>query len=185
MWMMRKVAAVLAATVLVAGCASHNQSAGPSSATAGSAASQPPPSTASTPSTLRGTSVTLTANYPSVDEVFTNIVTGTVPVSWPKGTLYSTKNRLVQVQASFDVLDTTVTETFLMTASLGVGKFNGPVYKFTGAPPITNVTVDPNSDHSGDPVEISFTTDSISVNDSGLHVTSGAKQILDVTFAVM
>jgi hypothetical protein len=182
---MRKIAMVLAAVVLVAGCAGNNQSAPSSSTTVGSAASQPPPSTSEASRTLRGASVALTANYPTIDDVFTNTVTGTVPVSWPKGTLYSTKNRLVQVQAGFDVSDTTVTETFLMTAGLGTGKFNGPVYKFTGAPPITNVTVDPNSDHSVDPVSISFTADSISVNDSGLRVTNGAKQILDVTFSAM
>lgn len=139
------------------------------------------PSTPSAPQTMHGASVTLSANYPTVDDIFTNTVTGTVPVSWPKATLYGTRN-LVQVSASFDVTDTTVTETFLLTAGLGVGTFNGPVYKFTGAPPITNVTVDPNSDPGAAPVNVSFTADSISVNDSGVHVTNGAKQILDVTF---
>ena len=92
---------------------------------------------------------------------------------------------MVQVLASFDVTDTTVTETFLNTAALAVGTFNGPVYKFTGAPPIANVTVDPNSDHAVDPVKISFTADTISVNDAGLQVTNGAKQILDVTFSTL
>jgi hypothetical protein len=180
---MRKLAVVLAAAVLVAGCASHNQSAPNTSTTAASAASQPP--TSSAPRTLSGSTVTLTANYPTVDHVFTNTVTGTVPVSWPKGTLYGIQNRLVQVMASFDVTATTVTETFLTTAGLGVGTFNGPVYTFQGAPPITNVSVDPNSDHTVDPVNISFTADSISVNDSGVHVTNGAKQILDVTFSTL
>jgi hypothetical protein len=180
MW---KLTVVLAAAVLVAGCASHNQSAPGTGTSAASSTSQPP--SPSIPPTLRGATVNLSANYPTVDDVFTNTVTGTVPVSWPKGTLYGTRGRMVQVLASFDVTDTTVTETFLNTAGLGVGTFNGPVYKFQGAPPITNVTVDPNSDHAVDPVKISFTADSISVNDAGLPVTNGAKQILDVTFSAM
>ena len=92
---------------------------------------------------------------------------------------------MVQVLASFDVADTTVTETFLITTGVVAGTFNGPVYTFKGAPPITNVTVDPDSDHEVDPVNISFTTDSISVNDSGLHVTDGAKQILHVEFSTL
>ncbi len=147
-------------------------------ATSATTTSPPPP-----PASLNGSTVSLSANYPTADEVFTNTVTGTVPVSWPKGALFSTRNKLVQVNASFDVTGTQVTETFLMSARLGTGTFNGPVYKFTGAPVITKVTVDPQSDPSVAPTSIAFTADSISVNDSGLTVTSGAKQILDVTFA--
>jgi hypothetical protein len=182
---MRKLAVVVTAAALIAGCASQNQSAPNASTTAASAPSQPPASRSSIPRTLRGATVTLSANYPTVDDVFTNTVTGKVPVSWPKGTLYATRSPMVQVLASFDVADTTVTETFLTTTSLAAGTFNGPVYTFKGAPPITNVTVDPNSDHQVDPVNISFTSDSISVNDSGIHVTDGAKQILHVEFSTL
>jgi hypothetical protein len=115
--------------------------------------------------------------------VYSNTVTGTVPVSWPEGTLHSTRHKLMQVNASFDVTGTQVAETFLMSTRLGTGTFNGPVYKFTGAPAITKVTVDPQSDPAVAPAGIAFTADSISVNDSGLTVTDGAKQILGVTFA--
>lgn len=174
--MTRRVAivALSALTALAAGCGNQ---APPTASTSTSAAPPPPPAS------LNGSTVSLTANYPTVDQVFTNTVTGTVPVSWPKGTLYSTRNKLVQVNASFDVAGTQVTETFLTSARLGTGTFNGPVYKFTGAPAITKVTVDPRSDPTVAPVGIAFTADSISVNDSGLTVTDGAKQILDVTFA--
>ena len=172
---MRKLAVILTAAVLAAGCASHNQSTHTTTTTAPTAASH----------TLRGATVALSANYPTVDDVFTNVVTGKVPVSWPKGTLYATRSPMVQVLASFDVADTTVTETFLMTTSLAAGTFNGPVYTFKGAPSITNVTVDPNSDHQVDPANITFTNDSISVNDAGIHVTNGAKQILHVEFSTL
>ena len=179
------IVALSALTALVAGCGggapstSGTSSTGTVGATTTTSAAAPPPP----PASLNGSTVSLSANYPTADEVFTNTITGTVPVSWPKGTLYSTRNKLVQVNASFDVTGTQVTETFLMSARLGTGTFNGPVYKFTGAPAISKVTVDPQSDPSVAPTGIAFTADSISVNDSGLTVTNGAKQILDVTFA--
>ena len=170
--------AIVSLSALAAGCGggapstSGTSSTGTVGATTTTSAAAPPPPPAS-----------LSANYPTADEVFANTITGTVPVSWPKGTLYSTRNKLVQVNASFDITGTQVTETFLMSARLGTGTFNGPVYKFTGAPAITKVTVDPQSDPAVAPTGIAFTADSISVNDSGLTVTNGAKQILDVTFA--
>jgi hypothetical protein len=176
--------AIVALSALTAGCGggapstSGTSGTGTVGATTTESAAPPPP-----PASLNGSTVSLSANYPTADEVFTNTVTGTVPVSWPKGTLYGTRNKLVQVNAGFDVTGTQVTETFLMSARLGTGTFNGPVYKFTGAPAITKVTVDPQSDPSVAPTGIAFTADSISVNDSGLTATNGAKQILDVTFA--
>ena len=179
--------AIVALSALTAGCGGGAPSTSGTSSTGtvgatttASTSAAPPPA----PASLNGSTVSLSANYPTADEVFTNTVTGTVPVSWPKGTLYGIKNKLVQVNASFDVTGTQVTETFLMSARLGTGTFNGPVYKFTGAPAITKVTVDPQSDPAVAPTGIAFTADSISVNDSGLTVTNGAKQILDVTFAM-
>jgi hypothetical protein len=183
--------AIVAVSAAAAACGNHGSSTSgaSSSSTASSTASATASSSAapaappSPPASLNGATVSLSANYPTADDVFTNTVTGTVPVSWPKGSLYGTRNRLVQVNASFDVTGTQVTETFLANARLGTGTFNGPVYKFTGAPAITQVTVDPQSDPAVAPTGISFTANSISVNDSGLNVTNGAKQILDVTFA--
>jgi len=179
--------AIVALSAVAAGCGNHGPSTSgtfgtSSTATVGATTTSaaPPPA----PASLNGSTVALSANYPGADEVFTNTVTGTVPVSWPKGTLYSMRNKLVQVNASFDVTGTQVTETFLTNARLGTGTFNGPVYKFTGASVIAKVTVDPQSDPTVAPTSIAFTADSISVNDSGLTVTNSAKQILDVTFVM-
>jgi hypothetical protein len=179
--------AIVAASAVAAACGNHRPSTSGASSTpavsptaTASAAPAAPPSAFS----LNGATVSLSARYPTADDVFTNTVTGIVPVSWPKGTLYGTRNRIVQVLASFDVTGTQVTETFLTNARLATGTFNGRVYKFIGAPAITNVTVDPQSDPAVAPTGISFTANSISVNDSGLNVTNGAKQILDVAFAM-
>ena len=179
--------AIVALSGAAAACGNHGSSTSRTSGTSStgtvSATATTSAAPAAPPASLNGATVSLSANYPTADDVFTNTVTGTVPVSWPKGTLYGTRNKLVQVLASFDVTGTQVTETFLTNARLGTGTFNGLVYKFTGAPAITKVTVDPQSDPAVAPTGISFTANSISVNDSGLTVTNGAKQILDVTFA--
>lgn len=185
---MRNVLVAGALAILAAGCAEHPAppSAGGGGTTAPGLTTSASPAAAPTPDDLTGAAITLSANYPTQDVVFTNIVNGTVPAHWARGALHSMTGRLVQVNAEFDVAATQVTETFLMNARLGTGTFNGPVYTFQGAPKITNVTFNKQqSDPAVAPTSISFTDNSISVNDSGVSVTSGAKQVLDVVFATV
>ena len=135
------------------------------------------------PRDLTGSTVSLSASSPTRDQVITNVVTGTVPVRWATGALYSVGSGH-QVQAAFDVTATQVTETFLVDTPLSSGQFNGPVYTFTSAPPIANVTFNAAQSAPGvAPTSISFDANTIAVNDSGITVTNGAKQVLDVTFA--
>ncbi len=97
--------AIVSLSALAAGCGggapstSGTSSTGTVGVTTTTSAAAPPPP----PASLNGSTVSLSANYPTADEVFTNTITGTVPVSWPKGTLYSTRNKLVQVNASLDM----------------------------------------------------------------------------------
>lgn len=183
---MKKILVVGALATLAAGCAQHAAPPQPDvtrSTQIPAVTDSPAPAAAPMPRDLSGAGITLSANYPTQDQVFTNIVNGTVPAHWAPGALHSVTGRLVQVNAEFDVSATQVTETFLMNARLGTGTFNGPVYKFQGAPKIANVTFDQQQSAPGvAPTSISFTNDSISVNDSGVSVTNGAKQVLDVTF---
>jgi opacity protein-like surface antigen len=184
---MKKILMVSTLAMLAAGCAQH--AAPPQPDVTGSTpiptvSDSAAPAAAPMPHDLSGAGITLSANYPTQDQVFTNIVNATVPAHWEPGALHSTTGRLIQVNAVFDVSATQVTETFLTNARLGTGAFNGPVYRFQGAPKIANVTFDQQqSDPGVAPTSISFTDDSISVNDSGVSVTNGAKQVLDVTFA--
>jgi hypothetical protein len=184
---MKTILMVAAAAVLVGGCDQHftsSQSEVTRSTPIPPVTGSTAPAAAPAPLDLAGASITLSANYPTQDRVFTNVVNGTVPAHWDQGALHSTTGRLTQVNAEFDVSATQVTETFLMNARLGTGTFNGPVYKFQGAPKIVSVTFnDQKSDPGVAPTSISFTDDSISVNDSGVSVTNGAKQVLDVRFA--
>ena len=184
---MKKTLMAAALALLAAGCGQHATAPQPEvtgSTQIPAVSDSTAPAAASAPHDLSGAGITLSANYPTQQQVFTNVVNGTVPAHWAEGALHSTTGRLVQVNAQFDVSATQVTETFLTNARLGTGTFNGPVYTFQGAPKITNVTFNQQqSDPGVAPTSISFTDDSISVNDSGLSVTNGAKQVLDVTFS--
>jgi hypothetical protein len=184
---MKKLLMVSTLATLVAGCAQHAAPPQPDvtrSTPIPAVSDSPAPAAAPMPRDLSGAGIILSANYPTQDQVFTNVVIATVPAHWDSGALHSTTGRLTQVNAKFDVSATQVTETFLTNARLGTGAFNGPVYRFQGAPKIASVTFNQQqSDPGVAPTSISFTDDSISVNDSGVSVTNGAKQTLDVTFA--
>jgi hypothetical protein len=183
---MKQILVLGALATLAAGCAQYAAPplpVGTGSTQIPAVSDSPAPAAAPMPLDLAGASITLSANYPTQDQVSTNVVNGTVPAHWTAGALHSVTGRLVEVHAEFDVSATQVTETFRVNARLGTGSFNGPVYKFQGAPKIANVTFDQQrSDPGVAPTRISFTNDSISVNDSGVSVTNGAKQVLDVTF---
>jgi hypothetical protein len=116
---------------------------------------------------------------PTTPDLFTNIITGTVPASFPIGDLKSVTS-LTIIPASFDVTADQITETSDVNAVAASGSFNGPVYDFSGlSSPITDVTVDPLS--TVIPVSVTFTGDSIAVNFAGETTFVGGSAILDVT----
>jgi hypothetical protein len=117
---------------------------------------------------------------PTAPDLFTNVVTGTVPFGIPVGSLHSTTSIFIVVPATFDITADQITETSQQSLVASSGSFNGPVYDFSGlSSPITNVTVDPLSTLT--PVGVTFTATSIAVNVAGLLLTDGDKYILDVT----
>ena len=116
---------------------------------------------------------------PTPQERTSNILTGTVPVSFPVGSLTSAGPPFTVIAASFDITADQIIETAGEDFRANPGSFNGVVYTFSGAPAITDVTVDPMSTYM--PVSVSFTNDTILVNDAGLSVLNGTRQILDIT----
>jgi hypothetical protein len=132
---------------------------------------------------LVGATVTM-AGYcctaPIPADLFTNTLTGTVPVSFPVGSLV-TITSLAVVPSSFDVTADQIIQTIATSERDASGSFNGVLYTFSGAPNITDVTVDPATTPSVVPTSLSFTSDSIAGNDAGLIVTAGDMQILDIT----
>src|SRR5271156_5881979 len=116
---------------------------------------------------------------PTAPDLFTNVITGTVPVSFPVGSLHSVTTLQV-IAASFDITADQIVETSAVAAFASPGSFNGPVYDFSGlSSPITNVTVDPLS--TVIPVSVTFTGNSVAVNVAGESIPDGGKYILDVT----
>ena len=116
---------------------------------------------------------------PTAPDLFSNVVTGTVPVSFPVGSLIST-GTLAIIPASFNITANQVSETISTGARAAGGSFNGPVYTFSGlSAPITAVMVDPLSTII--PVSIAFTGNSIDVNVAGLFLPTGSEYILDIS----
>jgi len=116
---------------------------------------------------------------PTAPDLFTNVVTGAVPVSFPVGSFYSVTS-LGIIYSSFDITADQIIGTSAVTAFASPGSFNGPVFDFSGlSSPIANVTVDPLSTIT--PVSVTFTGDSVAVNVAGESIPDGGKYILDVT----
>ena len=134
---------------------------------------------------LIGATVTI-AGYcctaPTPADLFTNTPTGTVPASFPVGSFISVTSRAI-IPSSFEVTADQIIQTSAESLRAATGSFNGVVYTFSGGPDIIDVTVDPSTTPSVVPTGISFTSDSINVNDAGLVTTAGAMQILDITTA--
>jgi hypothetical protein len=77
-------------------------------------------------------------------DLFTNVLSGTVPVTFPLGSFVSVTTHEV-IASSFDVTGTQAVQTVYENALNTSASFNGTVYTFSGAPAITDVTVDPMS----------------------------------------
>jgi hypothetical protein len=136
---------------------------------------------------LVGSTVSISAyccTSPTAPDLFTNVLTGTVPAGFPAGDLVSVGNPFISfvgpLPFSYDVTADQVSQT--ATATLGQltpGGFNGVLFEFSGlSSPITHVTLDPLStmNVSG----VTFTDDSIAVNMAGTVVADGGEFILDV-----
>jgi hypothetical protein len=116
---------------------------------------------------------------PTAPDLFTNVLTGTVPASFPVGSLISVTSFEI-ISSSFDITADQIIQTSAVAARASPGSFNGVVYNFSGlSSPITDVAVDPLS--TVIPVSVTFTGDSVDVNAAGLSIAAGGDYILDVT----
>ena len=80
-----------------------------------------------------------------------------------------------------DVGQSSLTFTSVDGAAAVPATFNGYVFTFVQAPPIQAVSIDTGSDFI--PVDLTFTSDSITVNFAGVAPAAGGKSILDITLA--
>jgi PEP-CTERM motif len=117
-------------------------------------------------------------------DLFTNVVTGTVPVDFPNGTFFQTGGfgSLFLVPVAINVDSDQIVLQWIGSGLFASGSFNGFHFEFSGAlaPQITNVALDSLSTLT--PVGVSFAADSIDVNVAGELFGFGAGEtILDIS----
>jgi hypothetical protein len=126
-----------------------------------------------------GSQVTATLYNPQIlpGDILGGPSTATVgpSVEFPSGTINGNTN------FSIDLTSDQINYTPLANVTYGNGPFNGFVFKFSGAPPITGVSLGGSSTFT--PTAITFTSNSINLNLSGNTVTYGGLAQLNVTFA--
>ena len=121
---------------------------------------------------LIGSTVSAKLYYPNLSTVFSSAGPTTVSgsVEFPAGTLAAS--------GGVDVTDTQVIWTAAFSVTYGSGAYNGIVLTFSGAPVITNVTV--NGSTTINPVSTGFSSNTVMFDLAGRSVLTGQKTILDV-----
>jgi hypothetical protein len=135
-------------------------------------------------SSLIGSQVTLTGDYPTLGTALTNSVTETVSATFtdsqftvPPGFFLFGFNTVVG--------GTTIDIKFNGKpggTALNV-PFDGYVFDFSGAPAITGVSLDPSSTYTSSQAVLGFTADEVSVNLKGQTAASGDEVLVDLTLA--
>jgi hypothetical protein len=120
---------------------------------------------------LIGSHVTGTLYYPNLSTVFAGPVG---PVVVGPGIEFPS----LAFDGTVDVTGSQIIWTATLSVIYGAGAFNGFDLLFSGAPMITNVTV--NGSTTLPPVSFSFTGNDVKFNLAGLSATAGQKTILDI-----
>ena len=102
-------------------------------------------------------------------------------IEFPQGSFTSNTGGIFVIPLNIDIGATTIDFDYTASASALGGTFNGSVFSFSGAPTITNVTINPASTFS--PSGLSFTSNSVLVNVAGLNFSSSSRLLLDVSLA--
>jgi hypothetical protein len=120
---------------------------------------------------LIGSHVTGTLYYPNLSTVFAGPVG---PVVVGPGIEFPS----LAFDGTVDVTGSQIIWTATLSVIYGAGAFNGFDLLFSGAPMITNVTV--NGSTTLPPVSFSFTGNDVKFNLAGLTATAGQKTFLDI-----
>ena len=121
-----------------------------------------------------------TAPIPS--DQATNAVTATVGsgTEFPPGTLTSLTSGLAPLPVSIDAGSNYIDIVYSAGGVVPAGGFNGYVFTFAGAPTITGVSLDPASTYTP---TLTFTGNSVLVNEAGQTLTGSSRALLDVALA--
>jgi hypothetical protein len=120
---------------------------------------------------LIGSNVTGTLFFPNLSSVFAGPVG---PVVVGPGIEFPT----LAFDGTVDINGSQIIWTATLPETYGSGAFNGFDLLFSGAPTITNVTVDTST--TLPPVSFSFTGNDVKLNLAGLTAIAGQETILDV-----
>lgn len=120
---------------------------------------------------LIGSHVTGTLYYPNLSTVFAGPVG---PVVVGSGIEFPS----LAFDGTLDVTGSQIIWTATLSVIYGSGAFNGFDLLFSGAPTITNVTVDGST--TLPPVSFTFAGNDVKFNLAGLSATAGQKTILDI-----
>ena len=123
---------------------------------------------------LLGSTVTVGLYYPDSGTLCTAVICGVQTTSTVTGAV-----DFMAFDGTVTVTDTQLIWTATLPETYATSSFNGIEFLFSGAPPITNVTVDGLSNPA--PTGFSFTGSSVFMNLSGLTESAGQTTILDVT----
>ena len=132
-----------------------------------------------------GSTVTFTGDYPILGTPITSTSAPCTVVppcifTVPGGVTPNPGIFLVPLTIVVDA--TTIDITYAGTLTLGAGAFNGYVLNFTGASPITGISINPSSTNPTAHITPTFTANSVMLNGAGALVISGATLNFDVTF---
>ena len=134
-------------------------------------------------STVVGSQVTATVDYPTLGTVTSNVITGTDPFTIPSGSLTSTVPPIFVINANVDVGPTSIEVAYTEPATALTATFNGYVFDFANAPAITGASLDPSSTFNSSQVGVGFNPDEVTINVEGLSVTPSSVILVDLTFA--
>jgi uncharacterized protein (TIGR03437 family) len=138
--------------------------------------------TPSRAATLAGSQVTLTIDLPTLGKASSIPVTKAVPATFPSGSIASTTPGVFIIGVNIDVNATNIDLNYTQSSTALTATFNGYVFDFSNAPPITGVSLDPLSTFKPSQVGLSFHSNEIAINVEGLSFNSTSRILVDLQF---
>ena len=130
---------------------------------------------------LLGTLVTLVEEDP-LDNPLTQAVTVRAGpgIAFSSGNLVTLQNEQI-IGSTLLVGENYIDVSYTVAKTAAVSSFNGPVFTFgSGAPSILRCSLDPASSFSSSQIEVSCTTNEVTINASGISATPGSHILVDL-----
>ncbi|QBE66569.1 PEP-CTERM sorting domain-containing protein [Pseudoduganella lutea] len=103
-------------------------------------------------------------------------------VEFPVGTLLPLSAFYDPIPVDVDIGATTIELRYSTNEIAGNAAFNGHILRFTGAPAIVGVSINPLSNYA--PVGVTFLHDAVMINSASVQFNPDSRLVLDVALAV-